>query len=152
MKPFHVYDAYIFDLDGTVCLGDELLHGASEAITELRAHSKRTVFLSNNPTRTRFQYAEKLTRLGLPTAADEIINSSFVLVNFLQREMPKARLVVCGEDALCGELRAGGFTLAENAQETDAVIASFDRTFTYRKLQIAFDAIRADARFFCNEC
>ena len=43
-----------------------------------------------------------------------------------------------------------GFTLTENAHETDAVIASFDRTFSYRKLQIAFDAIRAGARFFAT--
>jgi ribonucleotide monophosphatase NagD (HAD superfamily) len=30
------------------------------------------------------------------------------------------------------------------------VIASFDRTFEYRKLQIAFDAIRSGARFFAT--
>ena len=30
------------------------------------------------------------------------------------------------------------------------MIASFDRTFVYRKLQIAFDAIRAGARFFAT--
>jgi NagD protein len=51
---------------------------------------------------------------------------------------------------LCDELRGAGFQLTENARETDAVIASFDRTFTYRKLQIAFDAIRAGARFFAT--
>lgn len=150
MKPTQLYNAYIFDLDGTVYLGDALLPGAGEAIRELRARGKRTVFLSNNPTHTRAEYADKLTRLGLPTRTDDIINSSFVLVNFLEREMPRARLFVCGEDALCGELRAAGFTLTGNAQETDAVIASFDRTFEYRKLQIAFDAIRAGARFFAT--
>ncbi len=149
-KPHKLFDAYIFDLDGTVYLGNALLPGAGEAIAELRARGKRTVFLSNNPTHTRDAYAEKLTRLGLPTRANDIINSSFVLVNFLKRELPNARLFVCGEDALCRELRAAGFVLTENANETDAVIASFDRTFTYRKLQIAFDAIRAGARFFAT--
>lgn len=149
-KPQRLYDAYIFDLDGTVYLGDALLPGAGEAIAALRARGKRTVFLSNNPTHTRDEYAKKLSRLGLPTRADDIINSSFVLVSFLKREMPNARLFVCGEDALCGELRAAGFVLTENANETDAVIASFDRTFAYRKLQIAFDAIRAGARFFAT--
>ncbi len=150
MKPNKFYDAYIFDLDGTVYLGDELLPGAGDAIAELRARGRRTVFLSNNPAHTRGEYAEKLTRLGLRTRAEDIINSSYVLVNFLKREMPNARLFVCGEDALCGELRAAGFVLTENARETNAVIASFDRTFTYHKLQIAFDAIRAGARFFAT--
>jgi arabinose operon protein AraL len=150
MKLARLYDAYIFDLDGTVYLGDALLPTVGETIRFLRARDKRIVFLSNNPTRTRAQYAQKLTRLGLPTPPADILNSSVVLVDFLQREMPHARVFVIGEEPLCDELRAAGFALTENARETDAVIASFDRTFTYRKLQIAFDAIRAGARFFAT--
>ena len=49
---------------------------------------------------------------------------------------------------MCAELRRGGFELTEDARNVDVVIASFDRTFVYRKLQVAFDAIRAGARFF----
>src|SRR5581483_6327776 len=149
-RPTRLYDAYIFDLDGTVYLGDALLPYAAETIRFLRGAGKRTVFLSNNPTHTREEYAAKLTRLGVPTPAPDIINSATVLVNFLQHTLPNARLFVCGEEPLCNELRRAGFTLTENAHETDAVIASFDRTFTYCKLQIAFDAIRAGARFFAT--
>ena len=144
------YDAYIFDLDGTVYLGENLLPQAGETITRLRQLGKRTLFLSNNPTRPREAYAAKLTRLGLPTPAADVINSSYVMVNFLQRRLPRARLFVVGEQSLCDELLAGGFTLTDNAAEVEAVIASFDRTFTYHKLQVAFDAIRAGARFFAT--
>ena len=48
-----LYDAYIFDLDGTVYLGDALLPTAGHTITTLRALGRRTVFLSNNPAHTR---------------------------------------------------------------------------------------------------
>ncbi len=48
------------------------------------------------------------------------------------------------------DLRDGGFSFSDNPIEIDAVIASFDRTFVYSKLQIAFDAIRAGARFFAT--
>ncbi len=144
------YQGYIFDLDGTVYLGDTLLPGAQAAIRTLRERGKRTVFLSNNPTHTPAEYSNKLARLGLPTSETDIVNSAGVLVHFLQRELPGARLFVCGEDVLMDGLRAAGFKLTEEAAETDAVIASFDRTFAYRKLQIAFDAIRAGARFFAT--
>jgi phosphoglycolate/pyridoxal phosphate phosphatase family enzyme len=147
---FRLYDAYIFDLDGTVYLGDVLLPTAQETITALRVLGRRTVFLSNNPTHTRHDYAAKLTRLGLPTPAEGIINSSVVMVDFLRRHLPTGRLFVVGEETLCNELHAAGFELTDDAQQVDAVIASFDRTFTYRKLQIAFDAIRAGARFFAT--
>jgi NagD protein len=145
-----LYDGYIFDLDGTVYLGDALLPTAGETINTLRRLGRRTVFLSNNPTHTRAEYAAKLTRLGVPTRPEEIINSSVVLVDFLRRRMPGARLFVVGEEPLCAELRAAGFELTEDPRRVDAVIASFDRTFVYRKLQIAFDAIRAGARFFAT--
>jgi len=36
----------------------------------------------------------------------------------------------------------------EEEWQIDAVIVRFDRTLVYRKLQIAFDAIRVGARFF----
>ncbi len=149
-KAARLYDGYIFDLDGTVFLGDALLPTARETITTLRSLGKRTVFLSNNPTHSRLEYAGKLTRLGLPTPPEDIINSSMVMVDFLRRKMPGARLFVAGEMPLKTELAEAGFHLEEDPRKVDAVIASFDRTFEYRKLQIAFDAIRAGARFFAT--
>jgi len=149
-RPDQLYRAYIFDLDGTVYLGDTLLPGAQKVIIHLRASGRRTLFLSNNPTNTREHYAAKLTRLGLPTPAADVVNSSLVMASFLQCWQPGARLFVVGEESLCRELRAAGFELTDEAEKVDAVIASFDRTFAYRKLQIAFDAIRYGARFFAT--
>lgn len=140
------YRAYIFDQDGTLYLGDRVLPGAVETVAILRASGSRTIFLSNNPTKTRNQYAVKLTALGIPTGIEDIINSSFVMVQWLKANTPHARLFIVGEDPLIGELRSAGFTLSENAREIEVVVASFDRSFDYRKLQIAFDAIKHGAR------
>ncbi|HCI79319.1 MAG TPA: HAD family hydrolase [Ktedonobacter sp.] len=141
-----MYSLYLFDLDGTIYLGDSLLPGAAETIMALRKAGRRTIFLSNNATKTRVQYATKLTQLGIPTFPEDIINSSFVMVQWLLNEMPQARLFVVGEEPLKQDLRAAGFQFSERAGEIDIVVASFDRTFVYQKLQIAFDAIRAGAR------
>jgi NagD protein len=149
-KVARLYDGYIFDLDGTVYLGESLLPSAGETILALRALGRKTVFLSNNPTQSREAYASKLTRLGIPTRTEEVINSTFVMVQFLLQTMPGARLFIVGEEPLIEEVRQAGFIIEENAERVDAVIASFDRTFIYRKLQIAFDAIRSGARFFAT--
>lgn len=149
-KPGDLYEAYIFDLDGTIYLGDALLPTVDQTLKTLRSLGKRFVFLSNNPTHTRQDYAQKLTRLGIPTPAEDVINSSAVMVHMLKENHPDARLFVVGEESLCAELRAAGFELSEDAERIDAVIASFDRTFAYWKLQIAFDAVRAGARFFAT--
>src|SRR5687768_8858030 len=107
------FDGYIFDLDGTVYLGEALLPGAGAAIRRLREHGRRVVFLSNNPTHTRQQYADRLTRLGLPTPPHEVINSSQVLVQWLLHEAPGCRVFVVGEQPLKDELLAAGFRLVE---------------------------------------
>jgi phosphoglycolate/pyridoxal phosphate phosphatase family enzyme len=148
--PERYFPGYIFDLDGTVYLGEALLPTAGATLLALRKHGARTIFISNNPTHARSYYADKLNRLEVPTSVDDILTSTLVLVDFLQSRMPGARLFVLGEEPLCDELRRAGFELVEDARRVDAVIASFDRTFVYRKLQIAFDAIRAGARFFAT--
>lgn len=146
-RPHRPYRVYILDLDGTVYLGDRLLPTARETISQLRAFGARVAFVSNNPTRTREYYAEKLTRLGIPTAPEEVINSTVVLVSYLHQKAPQARLFVIGEEPLRETLQAAGFRLTENVPEIDVVVASFDRTFNYTKLQIGFDALRRGARF-----
>lgn len=148
--PSRFYRGYIFDLDGTVYLGNALLPRVSETITTLRGRGCRTIFISNNPTHTRQDYADKLTRLGLPTPVEDILTSSQVMVDFLTHRMPGAHLFVVGERPLCDDLLSAGFYLVDDPLQVDAVIASFDRTFVYRKLQIAFDALRRGAHFYAT--
>jgi len=145
-----IFAGYVLDLDGTVYLGDALLPGAKRTIETLRAASSRVVFLSNKPLETRADYAAKLTRLGIPTSPDDVINSSWVLVRWLAQEAPGATLFVIGEQPLLDELRDAGFHLSERPDEIEFVVASFDRTFDYHKLQVAFDAVRAGARFIAT--
>ncbi|NLF01233.1 MAG: HAD-IIA family hydrolase [Anaerolineales bacterium] len=148
--PSRLFRGYVFDLDGTVYLGDALLPGARLAIQTLRATGARTVFLSNKPIETRADYADKLTRLGIPTPVEDVINSSWVLARWLAQEAPGAALFVVGEPPLQEELQAAGFHMTEESSKIDFVVASFDRTFDYHKLQVAFDAIRAGARFIAT--
>lgn len=144
------YRGYIFDLDGTVYRGENAIPGAPETIAELRRRGCGVVFLSNKPLQPRQVYAEKLTRLGIPTSTDEVINSSLVLAQYLVREMAGTTLFVIGEAPLLDELAAAGLSLSERSEEIEVVVASFDRTFDYRKLNIGFQALRLGARFFAT--
>jgi arabinose operon protein AraL len=139
----------IFDLDGTVYLSDHLIPGARQVIEQLRGQGQRMVFVSNKPLQSRADYAGKLTRLGVPTHPDDVINSSLVLTRYLSREMPGATVFAIGEPPLLEELAAGS-RLSEDPDEIEVVIASFDRTFDYRKLNIGFQALRRGARFFAT--
>jgi NagD protein len=134
------YRGFIVDLDGTVYLGERLLPGAGVALAALRSAGRRVCFLSNKPIQTRGDYAAKLTRLGVPTAVDDVINSSYVLARYLAREAPGARCFVIGEPPLVEELRQAGLAPVDGPT-VDYVVVAFDRTFDYRKLDVALQAV-----------
>ena len=141
---------WLFDLDGTVYLGEALIPGAARTVAALRADGRRVAFLSNKPLYTRADYAEKLTRLGVPAGEDEVVNSSIVLARHLQKLDPGAPVFVIGEPPLIGELRAHGFEVRNDADVRWVVIA-FDRTFDYAKLNTALQAVRRrDARLIAT--
>jgi len=127
-----------------------LIPGAAEAIAELKSRGRRIVYLSNKPLYSRRDYAEKLTRLGIPTSENEVVNSSFVLARYLAREAPGARVFAIGELPLLVELCRAGLELCEDPERIEYVIAAFDRTLDYRKLNIAFQALRQGARFLAT--
>jgi NagD protein len=141
MAPRFPYRGFIFDLDGTVYLGERLLPGAKAAIAALREAGRRLCFLSNKPIASRADYAAKLTRLGVPTEVDDVVNSSYVLARYLAREAPGARCFVIGERPLIAELEAAGLKPVDGPQ-ADFVVVAFDRTFDYAKLDVALQAVR----------
>jgi NagD protein len=140
ISPRFPYRGFIVDLDGTVYLGERLLPGAQAALAALRAAGRRVCFLSNKPIERRADYAAKLTRLGIPTAPEEVLNSAYVLARYLAREAPGARCFVIGEPPLVAELAAAGLAPVDDAR-VDYVVVAFDRTFDYRKLDVALQAV-----------
>ncbi len=142
-----MFKGFIFDLDGTVYLSERLIPGADRVIRLLREAGRKVLFLSNKALQTREHYAAKLTRLGIPTAPEEVINSSFVMVRYLTKRAPGARVFAIGEAPFVEELQRAGFEICEDPTRIEWVIASFDRTFDYRKVCIACEALKRGAHF-----
>ncbi len=143
-------DGFIFDLDGTIFRSDELLPGAKEAVEAVQREGKKIVFLSNKAIARRADYARKLKGFGMNVDESQIINSSLVTARYLVKHDPDATAYVVGEKALIDELKSHGIALGNKPEEIDYVIASFDRTFAYEKLKIAYEAIMRGARFIAT--
>ena len=139
--PGRLYPAYIFDLDGTIYLGEGLLPGAKRLIEMLRERSIPVRFLSNNPTKDPEQYVEKLTRLGLPTPVDDIVNTVVTMTRWLLEHAPGQVVFPLGDPPLIRAFEKAGIPMSEDPAEIDIVVASYDHGFDYRKLQIAFDSL-----------
>jgi HAD superfamily hydrolase (TIGR01457 family) len=150
MEHYKNLKGFIFDLDGTVYRGERLIPGADRVIRRLRETGRKVVFLSNKPLYTREDYAVKLTGLGIPTDPEEVVNSTFVLIRYLKKSTPGTKVFVIGEPPFLKEMEKAGFVLSNDPEEIETVVAAFDRTFDYQKLNTAFQALKRGARFLAT--
>ncbi len=142
------YAGYIFDLDGTVYLGEELIPGADDTVAALRARGAGVIFVSNKPIATGRSYAEKLTRLRIPANLEQVLTSPMALAHYIAAHHEAPRVLALGEEPVLSELRAIGCRLVESATEADIVVVSWDRQVTYARLDEAFQALRRGALFY----
>lgn len=132
---------FLLDMDGTFYLGDRLIEGALRFVEVLREQGRDFLFLTNNSSKDSRQYAEKITRLGLPISAEKVLTSGEAAAMHLHRLNPGARVFVVGTPALEREFEARGFRLTPEAP--DFAVLGFDTTLTYAKLWRLCDLVRA---------
>ena len=131
------YDAFLFDLDGVLYRGSEVVPGAPEAVARLRATGKGVAFVTNNSGRTPDAVAAHLTGLGIPAAADEVETSALVTAEMLAARGVTEAFVI-GEEGILRALRDVGIAIAEtDAERTEIVVVGWDRQANYDKLRRA---------------
>ena len=140
--PDRMFAGYALDLDGTVYLGDALLPQAAQTIASIRAAGAQLVFLTNNPLRGPDEYAARLSALGVPATAAEVVTPVGVLTSYLLAEHPGEPVLTVAEPLVDAALAAAGITVTTEPARAGAVVVSFDRTFSYAKLLAAYRAVR----------
>lgn len=139
------YDGFVFDLDGTVYLGDHLLPDAARVVDAIRRRGKKLVYLTNKPLELPGAYARRLTELGLGTGPDEVVSCLDPLVRYLRERHPAAPALCVSEPLVIDVLSRSGQPITADPLQAQVVVVSFDRTFDYRKLRDAYRAVRSGA-------
>ena len=125
---------YLFDLDGTLYLGDQLFSFTEELLRNLKATGRKYLFITNNSSKSVEAYVEKMKRLGIAASREDFLTSSQATAYYLRKHHPQDRLYVCGTESLKEELRSEGFCITEDVEETDCIVMGFDTELTFRKL------------------
>ena len=125
---------YLFDMDGTLYLGDRLFDFTRELLDTLKATGRRYLFMTNNSSKSVEDYIKKLKKLGIPADKEDFITSSQATAWYLQKHHPGKTLYVCGTRSLQQELQQAGFTVTEDVERTQCIVMGFDTELTFRKL------------------
>lgn len=142
------YEGAVIDLDGTVYRGDELLPGAAAAVEHLREAGVRTVFFSNNPVKSRSEYAERLGAMGIDVRPEAVLSAGTVTTRFLADDHPEDPVFLIGDDGLRRQFRAAGLDLVADATDAEVLVASWDREFGYDDMLAGYRALASGAAFY----
>ncbi|MUV39214.1 4-nitrophenylphosphatase [Lentibacillus sp. JNUCC-1] len=141
------YSGYLIDLDGTMYNGTEPIDSAIQFVCRLKEQNKSYLFVTNNSSSTPEQVADKLQKMGVPAASEQIITSSLATATYIREQYGAARCYVIGEEGLKHALEETGHTIIDDDSQVDVVIVGIDRSVTYEKYAKACLHVRAGAAF-----
>ena len=125
---------YLFDMDGTLYLGDRLYDFTKELLSEIRRTGGKYLFMTNNSSKSVVDYVEKLEKMGISATREDFLTSSQATAYYLKKHQPGKKLYVCGTRSLIAELESEGFETTTNLDETECVVMGFDTELTFQKL------------------
>ncbi len=138
---------FVFDLDGVIYRGEQPLPGAADTILDLRRLGHQVYFFTNNSSKSRPFYRDKLQRMGVDTDLDHVMTSGYATALYLTEIGAQgAAVYAIGQFGLKGELEAIGMKLVDS-EDADFVVVGIDTKFNYDMLVRAQNAIFRGARF-----
>lgn len=129
---------FLFDMDGTINLGNTLIPGMEGFFDKLKASGRSYYLLTNNSSKDHEHYVKKMNGLGVPVENKDVLISTDAFTNWLAKINPEARLFVLGTKEFRSIVTKAGFTITKTLEEgADYVVVAFDQELTYANLTIA---------------
>ena len=125
---------YLFDMDGTLYLGNQLYDFTLELLDTLKKTGRNYLFMTNNSSKSVEDYVKKLEKLGIAATREDFMTSSQATAFYLHKHHEGQKLYVCGTESLKEELRREGFTVTTEISEVECIVMGFDTELTFQKL------------------
>jgi HAD superfamily hydrolase (TIGR01450 family) len=141
------YRGFIFDLDGTLYRGNQLIPGADQVLNFLKKKKTPFLLVTNKTTNTTAEYIDFLRAHGADVSNADIISAASLITEHVSQNFPGNRFFALGEQPFINGLIDAGLEYSETPGKIDLVIITLDRFLTLNKLELAAHAIENGARF-----
>lgn len=141
-------ELFVIDMDGTFYCGERIIDGALDFLKVLEKRGKRFLFFTNNTSKAPVEYIEKLHRMGCDITRSQIMTAGDVTIRYLKNYYKNQRVFLMGTPQLESQFMEAGICLSK--EEADIVMAAFDMTLTYGKLDQGCRLIREGASFMAT--
>ncbi|RWS08980.1 Phosphoglycolate phosphatase-like protein [Dinothrombium tinctorium] len=163
------FDYILCDCDGVLWVNNSAVPGVPQALNKFRRLGKKIIFATNNSTKTREEFMNKLRKLGYIAYMDELFPTSYSTAVYLKSIDFEGKAFILGSSGLAKELNKVGIEsigigpdltpnhwnpgMAEFELDPDvrAVIIGFDNQLSFPKLAKACSYLkRRDCLFIAS--
>lgn len=144
---------FLFDMDGTIYEEDRLFDGTKQLLEAVRRQGGRSVFITNNSSRSVEDYVKKVQRMGIEADTEDFFTSVQATVLLLKKEYPDVLVYAQGTASMLQELRASGIRVTDQIEDgIGLVLVGFDTELTFEKLRRTCELLtKRDLPFYaCN--
>jgi HAD superfamily hydrolase (TIGR01450 family) len=147
-------EAIICDLDGTLYLDDIPLPGSHDFLSTVQESGRKLFYFTNNTSRSRMSYIEKLTRLKFPVSPQQIITAADCTTTFLNHHGLAPDIYLIGNSDLKRDFEQSGFVCWDEErctrEQPRAVVLGFDTELTYAKIKTGYHLIKAGVPYIAT--
>lgn len=128
---------FLFDMDGTIYLDNDLFDGTLDMLEHIRKIGGKYIFLTNNSSKSVEKYIEKLASLGIESTADDFLTSTNATVLYLN-DHPYKKIYALGTTSFKEQLRKASLHITDVLEDDiDCLLMGFDTELTFKKLEDA---------------
>ena len=128
---------FLFDMDGTIYLDNDLFDGTLDMLEHIRKIGGKYIFLTNNSSKSVEKYIEKLASLGIESNADDFLTSTNATVLYLKGH-PYKKIYALGTTSFKEQLRDASLPITDVLEDDiDCLLMGFDTELTFKKLEDA---------------
>lgn len=133
---------FLFDIDGTLSVGDTLFDGSRELLEYIEKIGGRAYYITNNSTKSNGDYVEKFARWNLTTEEEQFVTSGYMAIRYLKENFRDQKIFVLDTKSYLTELRKQGIVVTEEVEDdVTCVLAAYDSELNYQKLEKACELL-----------
>lgn len=125
---------FLFDIDGTIAVDNTLYDGSFELINYIDSIGGKSVYVTNNSTKSVADYIEKFSRWNIKTDESNFMTASSAACRYLKENFGEKKIFACATKSFVEEMKNSGLNVTESEEEgIRCVIVGFDNELTYDK-------------------
>lgn len=142
---------WLFDMDGTIYLGDKLFCGVKEFFSSLKNKGVNYAFITNNSSKGKKDYLSKILGFSIDATEENFYTSVDASIQILKKEFNNSLIYAQGTKSFIKNLIDGGLNVTTDYNENaKCIIVGFDTELNFDKLTTTCKMLLKDIPYYAT--